>query len=131
MGRANTHGLHYYSTDGRSWTRANGQAYNSTITFADGTGLGLACRERPHIVQDVHGAVIGLTNGAVHLLSHHGTFQLLPPAPPYYSFPRGKNHTRGNIWSFTVGWHECCDPTGGAGALCNVPCTPMHCPRSY
>ena len=21
-----------------------------------------------------------------------------------------------------MGWHECCDPTGGAGALCNVPC---------
>jgi len=28
---------------------------------------------------------------------------LLPPAPPYYNFPRGKFHTRGNIWSFTVG----------------------------
>ena len=28
---------------------------------------------------------------------------LLPPAPPYYPFPRGKIHTRCNIWSFTVG----------------------------
>ena len=32
-----------------------------------------------------------------------GKFQLLSPAPPYYPFPRGKAHTRGNIWSFTVG----------------------------
>ena len=29
--------------------------------------------------------------------------QLLHPATPYYPFPRGKFHTRGNIWSFTVG----------------------------
>ena len=48
-----------------------------------------------------------------------GKFQLLPPAPPYYLFPRGKLHTRGNVWSFNVGWHECCDPAGGVGALCN------------
>ena len=27
----------------------------------------------------------------------------VPPAPPYFPFPRGKPHTRGNIWSFTVG----------------------------
>ena len=32
-----------------------------------------------------------------------GKFQLLHPAAPYYPFPRGKFHTRGNIWSFTVG----------------------------
>ena len=31
-----------------------------------------------------------------------GKFQLLPPAPPYYPFLRGKNHTRVNVWSFTV-----------------------------
>ena len=29
--------------------------------------------------------------------------QLLHPATPYYPFPRGKFHTKGNIWSFTVG----------------------------
>ena len=28
---------------------------------------------------------------------------LLHPATPYYTCPRGKLHTRGNIWSFTVG----------------------------
>ena len=28
---------------------------------------------------------------------------LLHPATPYYPSPRGKFHTRGNIWSFTVG----------------------------
>ena len=32
-----------------------------------------------------------------------GKFQLLHPAAPYYPFPRGNFHTRGNIWSFTVG----------------------------
>ena len=32
-----------------------------------------------------------------------GKSRLLPRAPPYYPFPRGKIRTRGNIWSFTVG----------------------------
>ena len=32
-----------------------------------------------------------------------GKSQLLPPVTPYYPFPRVKIHTRGNIWSFTVG----------------------------
>ena len=32
-----------------------------------------------------------------------GKCQLLHPAPPYYPFPRGKFHTRSNIWSLTVG----------------------------
>ena len=50
-----------------------------------------------------------------------GKFQLRPPAAPYCPVPRVKIHTRGNIWSFTVGWHECCDPTGAAGPLCIVP----------
>ena len=35
-------------------------------------------------------------------LQLQGKFQLLPPAPPYYSFPRGIIHTRGNIWRVTV-----------------------------
>ena len=33
----------------------------------------------------------------------HGSFQMLPPALPYYPIPRGNPHTRGNTWSFTVG----------------------------
>ena len=53
-----------------------------------------------------------------------GKFQLLPPAPPYYPFPRGKIHTRGNIWGFTVVWHECCDPAAGVGADMNAA-TPL------
>ena len=28
--------------------------------------------------------------------------QLLHPATPHYPFPRGKFHTRGNMWGFTV-----------------------------
>ena len=65
------------------------------------------------------------------LWCRHGKFQLLPPAPPYYPFPRGNTHTRGNIWSFTVEWHEYCDPTGGAGALCNWrwPCAQRFEPK--
>ena len=45
---------------------------------------------------------------------------LLHPATPYYPFPRGKFHTGGNVWSFTVGWHECCDPARSAGSLCSL-----------
>ena len=51
-----------------------------------------------------------------------GKFQLLDPCAPVVPHSQRKIHTRGNIWSFTVGWHEYCDPTGGAGAVCNVPC---------
>ena len=40
---------------------------------------------------------------ASYVSAAQGKSQLLPPAPPYYPFPRGKIHTRGNIWSFTVG----------------------------
>ena len=47
--------------------------------------------------------VTSLSNEKGTLVSRQGKFQLLPPAPPYYPFPRGKIHTRGNIWSFTVG----------------------------
>ena len=36
-------------------------------------------------------------------LGTQGKFQLLPSEPPYYPSPRGKSHTRGNIWSLTVG----------------------------
>ena len=32
-----------------------------------------------------------------------GKPQRLHPPPPYYPFPRGKFHTRGNMWGFTVG----------------------------
>ena len=43
-------------------------------------------------------------NGPCHLIVvTQGKPQLLPPAPPYYPFLRGKPHTRGNIWTFTVG----------------------------
>ena len=42
-------------------------------------------------------------NSPMKRISPVGKIQLLPPAPPYYPFPRGKIHTRGNIWSFTVG----------------------------
>ena len=49
--------------------------------------------------------------------AYHGKRQLLHPATPYYPSPRGNIHTMGNIWSFTVGRHECCDPTGVAGSL--------------
>ena len=34
-----------------------------------------------------------------------GEFQLLPPAPPYYPFPTGKIHTRGNILSFHTSFY--------------------------
>ena len=51
---------------------------------------------------------------------------LLHPATPYYPSTRGKFHTRGNIWSFTVGRHECCDPAGVAGSLC--PLHSLLCP---
>ena len=43
------------------------------------------------------------------------------PRAPVLPLSQRKNHTRGNIWSFSVGWHEYCDPAGGAGALCNFP----------
>eukprot|EP00040_Diaphanoeca_grandis_P013722 m.69345 g.69345 ORF g.69345 m.69345 type:complete len:396 (-) comp24079_c0_seq2:118-1305(-) len=70
IGRNNTHGLHYYSVDGVEWTAASSPAYNNTITFSDGSSVELACRERPHIVQDKDLNVIALTNGAAPLTCH-------------------------------------------------------------
>jgi hypothetical protein len=72
VGRNNTHGLHYYSTDGLSWVvgAPEEQAYNSTISYTDGTQEVYACRERPHIVQDRDGNVLGLTNGAAASTCH-------------------------------------------------------------
>ena len=58
------------------------------------------------ILHHLHTHIRGLRKG-----------QLLHPGTPYYPFPRGNIHTMGNIWSFTVGWHECCDPAGVAGSL--------------
>ena len=43
---------------------------------------------------------------------------LLHPATPYYPSPRGKFHTRGNMWSCTAGRCECCGPAGVAWSLC-------------
>ena len=40
------------------------------------------------------------------------------PCDPVLPLPQRKFHTRGDIWSFTVGRHECCDPAGVAGSLC-------------
>ena len=37
----------------------------------------------------------------------HGKRQRLHLATPYYPLPRGKFHTRGNVWGFAVG---CCTP---------------------
>ena len=51
--------------------------------------------------------------------------QLLHPAAPYYPSPRGKFHTGGNTWSFTVGRHECCAPAGVAGSLCALRWWPV------
>ena len=43
------------------------------------------------------------------------------PMRPILPLYQRETHTRGNIWSFTVGWHECYDPTRGVGALFNIP----------
>jgi len=56
-------------------------------------------------------------HGSFPSATSQGKCQLLHPATPYYPSPRGKFHTRGNIWSFAVGWHECRDPAGVAGSL--------------
>ena len=40
---------------------------------------------------------------------------LLPPAPPYYPFPRVKIHTRGNIWSFLWAGVNAATPLGTWG----------------
>jgi hypothetical protein len=63
VGRPNTYGLHLFSVDGVSWTASAGHAYSSVLTFANGTTLNLACRERPHVVH-ANGQLIALTNGA-------------------------------------------------------------------
>ena len=76
VNRANTHGLHYYSTDGVQWIAAKGQAYNATISQRTGAGgqrldTHLSCRERPHLVlEKTQGQLIALTNGAARTTCH-------------------------------------------------------------
>ena len=63
VGRPNTTGLHYFSETGGSWSASpsHGAAY---------TAMGLACRERPHVVLSSEGKVIALTNGAAKVACH-------------------------------------------------------------
>ena len=68
--RENTVGRHYYSEDGVRWVAAKGDAYTHVLTFTDGSELAYGCRERPHILQDAHGTIVGLTNGAAEKTCH-------------------------------------------------------------
>lgn len=70
--RIHTYGLHYFSVDGISWTASpgDGHAYEYSIAYEDGSHEDLACRERPHIVQNVNGDIIALTNGAAPIACH-------------------------------------------------------------
>ena len=96
-----------------------------------GSGPGKGLPDNDHIVRGLREAVVSLAARSVEARRFvHLRKCLLPhPATPYYPSPRGKFHTRGNIWSFAVGRHECCDPAGVAGALCPLcstrPATPL------
>jgi hypothetical protein len=97
--RENTVGRHYYSVDGKCWVASEGDAYTNRVAFTDGSELACAvarretrracahapergrvrstraeaadgCRERPHIVRDKHGTIVGLTNGAAEKTCH-------------------------------------------------------------
>jgi len=70
VGREDTVGRHYYSADGIDWTASEGDAYTNKVHFTDGTTIAYGCRERPHIVQDRHGTVVALTNGAAEQTCH-------------------------------------------------------------
>lgn len=72
VGRENTHGLHYYSLDGMSWKASpgTGKAFTNRISYPDGSHTDLACRERPHIVQNKDGEIVALTNGAAPTTCH-------------------------------------------------------------
>lgn len=68
--RENTVGRHYYSVDGKCWVASEGDAYTNRVAFTDGSELAYGCRERPHIVRDKHGTIVGLTNGAAEKTCH-------------------------------------------------------------
>ena len=70
--REDTHGLVYYSVDGKKWapSAGGGNAYEHIMEYTDGSTIAFGCRERPHIVQDRDGDIIGLTNGASPVTCH-------------------------------------------------------------
>eukprot|EP01065_Artemidia_motanka_P032271 TRINITY_DN39295_c0_g1_i1.p1 TRINITY_DN39295_c0_g1~~TRINITY_DN39295_c0_g1_i1.p1 ORF type:complete len:479 (+),score=107.59 TRINITY_DN39295_c0_g1_i1:64-1437(+) len=68
--RDNTYGVHYYSTDGVEWFPSDDHAYTHRINFTDGTHIDMGCRERPHMVLDKNGEIVGLTNGAAPITCH-------------------------------------------------------------
>lgn len=73
--REKTYGLHYFSLDGVTWTASpgGGHAYEYELSYDDGSTNPLACRERPHIVQNAKGEIIALTNGAAPVTCHDET----------------------------------------------------------
>ena len=64
-GRGCAVGSHAFSADGLAWTFSTTVAYNTTVTYTDGTAATLARRERPQIVFE-GGEPAYLTNGATH-----------------------------------------------------------------
>ena len=83
--RKNTHGMHYFSDDkGKTWTPSpgGGYAFTNHVEYTDGTSEALACRERPHVVQDASGRLIALTNGAARVTCHDAG----PAHPQDYSW---------------------------------------------
>ena len=44
--------------------------YTHVVDFTDGSQLAYGCRERPHMVLDRHGSIVGLTNGAAEQTCH-------------------------------------------------------------
>ena len=65
----------------------------------DGAGAGGAGKAADEGAGDGDGDGDGMDASA----GGQGKWQLPHPATPYYPFHRGKFHTMGNIWSFTVG----------------------------
>jgi hypothetical protein len=65
---------------GMSWTYAQENAYNGSVSWAEGGSTDLFRRERPHMVVDKRGAPLGVSNG-VQECKDSGIRYAFPAAP--------------------------------------------------
>lgn len=84
-------GFHYFSEDrGHTWRGTGNKAYQNVVQQQGGGQIILSRRERPHVVLNAHGAIVGVTHGVTE--AWPCTLEVEPDRPPCKHPPTpGKN----------------------------------------
>ena len=80
-------GYHYWSTDGGwSWTGTGKKAYGNIVEVEGQTTKVVSRRERPHVVQDAQGTLVGLTTAVTEAWPCTTSCGHVPDNPPCKDF---------------------------------------------